>query len=271
MEFKISLEQQASVLSMEAFNVKASIQSVTRVFPSFARAVKEKLMSLGTLEVPSIPALEPLSIAKLSRINFAAQRKTAIYGPLGIKVAYHDYLNAVSASIDVVTKLQSHQISALNTWANGLLSEPERFNSARGDKPTLPYGENTITECRAKLERCVDRASTRTLHEYGKLFRNNGEVNIVAVQVNQLIDTYMSVDSTALIEAVEDSVSLLGRLADRLENDDTFKPNGATLAALTKGILETAKLVEFYSITGYLLAEVRGTVSETMKGVERLS
>lgn len=270
MEFTVSLEQQASVLSMEAFNVKASLQAVTRVFPSFARAVKEKLMNFGPSDVPSIPAVETLNIAKLKKVNFVAHRKTPIYGPLGVKVTYLEYLDAVGASVDIVTKLQVSQLGALNQWANGLLSEPERFNSARGDKPNLPYNEGTILECRGRLEKCVDRASTQTLHEYGKLFRNNGEVVMVTTQVNELIARYMSVDRELLIQSVEDSVNLLERLADRLENDKSFKPNGATLSELTKGILDTAKLVEFYSITGYLLAEVRGTIHETIKGIERL-
>ena len=271
MDFTISLEQQASLLSMEAFNVKASMQAVTRVFPSFARNVQDKLKTFLATEPPMIPAVKPLSIAKLKSINFAAHRKTQVYGPLGLKVTYGEDLHALDASIDVVTQLQEKQVGALTQFANGLLAEPGRFNSARSDKPVLPFGEDTIVECRKKIDKCVDRASTQSIHEYGKLFRNNTEVHIATEQVNGMIDRYLRVNREELIQSVADCVDVLERMADRLEHDDSFKPNGATLSALTQGILTTAKLVEFFSVTGFLLAEVAGCVQETNKGVERLA
>lgn len=271
MDFQISLEQQASLLSMEAFNVKASMQAVTRVFPAFARNIQDRMKTFLASETPMIPAVKTLSLAKIKNINFAAQRKTQVYGPVGIKVTYTEYLHALDQSVDVVTSIQEKQIGALNQFANGLLAEPSRFNSARGDKPNLPFGDDTISECRKKLEKCVDRASTQSIHEYGKLYRNNTEVHIVTEQVNDMIDRYLRVNREELIQSVTDCVEVLDRMADRLEHDESFKPNGATLAALTQGILTTAKLVEFFSVTGHLLAEVAGCVQETNKGIERLS
>lgn len=270
MDFQISLEQQASLLSMEAFNVKASMQAVTRVFPAFARNIQERMKTFLTTDVPMIPAVKPLSMAKIKGINFAAHRKTQVYGPLGLKVTYSEYLHALDQSVDVVTGIQEKQVGALTQFANGLLAEPGRFNSARSDKPVLPYSEDTIAECRKKLEKCVDRASTQSIHEYGKLYRNNTEVHIVTEQVNDMIDRYLRVNREELIQSVTDCVDVLERMADRLEHDDSFKPNGATLAALTQGILTTAKLVEFFSVTGHLLAEAAGCVQETNKGLERL-
>lgn len=270
MDFQISLEQQAALLSMEAFNVKASMQAVTRVFPAFARNIQDRLKGFLTTDVPMIPAVKPLSMAKIKSINFAAHRKTQVYGPLGLKVTYSEYLHALDSSVDVVTALQEKQVGALTQFANGLLAEPGRFNSARSDKPVLPFGEGIITECGKKLEKCVDRASTQSIHEYGKLYRNNTEVHIVSEQVNDMIDRYLRVNREELIQSITDCVDVLDRMADRLEHDESFKPNGATLAALTQGILTTAKLVEFFSITGHLLAEVAGCVQETHKGLERL-
>lgn len=270
MDFQISLEQQAAMLSMEAFNVKASMQAVTRVFPAFARNIQDRLKGFLANDVPMIPAVKPLSMAKIKSINFAAQRKTQLYGPLGLKVTYSEYLHALDQSVDVVAAIQEKQVGALTQFANGLLAEPGRFNSARSDKPALPFGEDTIADCRKKLEKCVDRASTQSIHEYGKLYRNNQEVHIVTEQVNDMIDRFLRVNREELIQSVTDCVDVLERMADRLENDDSFKPNGATLSALVQGILTTAKLVEFFSITGHLLAEVAGCVQESNKGIERL-
>lgn len=270
MKLQISLEQQAAVLSMEAFNIKASLKAVTRVFPAFARTIQDKLKALVETDTPIIPAVQPMSLTRLKQVNFAAHRKTQVYGPAGLKVTYCEYLHALDSSIDVVTEIQEKQIGELNRFANNLLAEPSRFNSARGEKPNLPFNEATITECQKKLAKCIDRASPQTVHEYGKMFRNNTEVHLATEQVNGMIDRYLRVNREELLMAVTDCVDVLDRLADRLENDEAFKPAGPTLAALTQGILETAKLVEFFSITGFLLAEAASSLVETNKGVERL-
>lgn len=270
MDFTVSLEQQASVLSMEAFNVKASFQAVTRVFPAFARNVQGKLKTFLTEEQPIIPAIQVMSLAKIKGINYAAHRKTQVYGPLGLKVPYTDYLHALSQSVDVVVQIKDKQVAELNRFANSLLSEPERFNSARGEKPSLPFDEKTIDDCRKRIDKCVDRASTQSMHEYGKLFRNNQEVHIVTEQVNGLIDSYLKVNRKEMIQGIADCVDVVERMAERLENDDSFKPNGAALAAMTQGILVTAQLVEYFGVVGHLLSEISGCIKETNAGLERL-
>lgn len=270
MELQISLEQQAAVLSMEAFNIKASLKAVTRVFPAFARNIQDKLAKFAETDSPVIPTIKPIGLVRLKQVNFAAHRKTTVYGPAGLKVTYCEYLHALDGSVDVITAIQDKQIGELNRFANSLLAEPGRFNSARGEKPILPFNQATIDDCQKKLSKCMDRASPQTTHEYGKLFRNNAEVHIATEQVNGMIDRYLRVNRQELLMAVADCVEVLDRLADRLENDESFKPAGPTLAALTQGILETAKLVEFFSITGFLLAEAASALVETSKGVERL-
>ena len=55
---QISLEQQASVLSMEAFNLRASLTALTRVFPQYARGIGDTITSYLANDQMLIPLVK---------------------------------------------------------------------------------------------------------------------------------------------------------------------------------------------------------------------
>jgi hypothetical protein len=268
---QISLEQQASVLSMEAFNLRASLSALTKVFPQYARGISDTITSYLANDQMTIPLVRAQFKTKNGlKVDYSAHRKTTIFGPQGLKVTYLEYLKAIAESVDLAKNVYDGQLIPFNNWVGGLLGSPEQLSSI-AVKDVLKFGEDDLDKARAKLEKCVNRANSQTKHEYGKLVKQNSDWDEILNQTNSLIVSFQMTNRTKLLNEVEILNDQLLRLAERIKEDpDTYKASGVTIAELAKRCLVVARCVEFYSITGYLLTELSNTVQESFNAMERL-
>lgn len=268
---QISLEQQASVLSMEAFNLRASLSALTKVFPQYARGISDTISSYLANDQMTIPLVRAQFKAKNGlKIDYAAHRKTVIYGPQGLKVTYLEYLKAVEASVDIAKHVYDQQLLPFNNWVGGLLGNPEELSSINV-KDVLKFDEDDLDKAKSQLEKCVNRANSQTNHEYGKLVKQNADWDVILNQTNSLVVAYQLTNRTKLLNEVEVLNEQLLRLAERIKEDpDTYKASGVTIAELAKRCLLIARCVEFYSITGYLLTELSNSVQQSFEAIERL-
>lgn len=268
---QISLEQQASVLSMEAFNLRASLTALTKVFPAYARGISDTIQSYLANDQQTIPLVRVKIKTKIAHnIDYSAHRKTVIYGPQGLKVTYLEYLEAIEASVDIAKHVHDNQLVPFNGWVTKLLGSPEELSSINL-KDILKMDESDLDKAKGRLERCVNRSNSQTSHEYGKLVKQNAEWDLILEKTNALIVTYQAVDRKKLLDEVELLNEQLLRLAERMKEDpDTYKASGVTISELAKRCLLMARFVEFYSITGFLLTELSSTVQSSFDAIERL-
>jgi hypothetical protein len=256
---------------MEAFNLRASLSALTKVFPQYARGISDTITSYLANDQMTIPLVRAQFKSKNGlKIDYAAHRKTVIYGPQGLKVTYLEYLKAIEASVDLAKHVYDGQLVPFNNWVGGLLGSPETLSSI-AVKDVLKFGEDDLDKARAKLEKCVNRASSQTSHEYGKLVKQNAEWDLILDQTNQLIVAFQLTNRTKLLDEVEVLNEQLLRLAERIKEDpDTYKASGVTISELAKRCLVVARCVEFYSITGFLLTELSNSVQESFDAIQRL-
>lgn len=268
---QISLEQQASVLSMEAFNLRASLSALTKVFPAYARGISDTIQSYLANDQVSIALVRVKIKTKIAHnIDYSSHRKTTIYGPQGLKVTYVEYLEAIAASVDISRDVYDKQLVPFNKWVGGLLGNPEELGSIN-PKSLFKLDESDLDKAKGKLEKCVNRANSQTNHEYGKLVKQNSEWDIILEKTNALIMGYQSVDRKKLLDEVEVLNEQLLRLAERIkEEPEVYKASGVTISELAKRCLLMARFVEFYSITGYLLTELSSTVQQSFDAISRL-
>lgn len=269
---QVSIEQQASVLSMEAFNFQASLTALTQVFPNYVAKVKAALNSYANNDVGGIAIVECTSTLKaIKNINYAAHRKTFIYGPAGLQVSYLDYLAAIEGSVAITEDFHQLQVRSFLNWLTALLGTPEELSSIHGIKCPIKYGDKDLDAQRTALAKCVNKASHQTMFEYGKLVRQNGDWENIVEKTNNLSTRYLKTNRKEILVDIEYITEALETLVTRVKEDPAmYKISGVTLAELSKQCLIVARTVEFYSITGFLVAEMAGSVAETMKGVQRL-
>lgn len=268
----ISLEQQASVLSMEAFNLRASLTALTKVFPQYARGIGDTIVSYLANDQPLIPLVQVPKKGGLGRsVDYSSHRKTAITGPAGLKTNYLEYLRAVEASVSLAKEVYAEQLVPFNQWIGGLLGDPERLTSIAVKHDVLKYDDSDIEKCKHLLEKCVNRASSQTKHEYGKLVKQNAEWDAILEKTNQLVVGYQTVNRTAVLNEVDVLNEQLLRLAERIQEDpEAYKASGVTISELAKRCLVVARSVEFYSITGYLMTELSTSVQASVDALKRL-
>jgi len=267
----ISLEQQASVLSMEAFNLRASLSALTKVFPAYARGIGDTISSYLANDTPLIPLVQvPKKTGIAKAVDFSSHRKTLIYGPAGLKVSYLEYLHAVELSVSLAKDIYGSQLVPFNQWIGSLLGSPEQLSSI-SVKDALRFDESDLDKCRKELEKCVNRASSQTKFEYAKLVKQNAEWDQILDKTNLLVVAYQTTNRTAILNEVDALNDQLITLAGRIQEDpDVYKASGVTISELAKRCLVVARCVEFYSITGYLLAELASTVQSSMDALKRL-
>lgn len=268
----ISLEQQASVLSMEAFNLRASLTALTKVFPQYARGIGDVITSYLANDTPLIPLVQvPKKTGIAKAVDYASHRKTLIYGPAGLKVGYLEYLNAIEHSVSLAKEVYGSQLVPFNQWVSSLLGSPENLTSISVKQDVLKFDEGDLDKCRKELEKCVNRASSQTKYEYGKLVKQNVEWDAILEKTNLLIVAYQVTNRTAILNEVDVLNEQLLTLAGRIQEDpDVYKASGITISELAKRCLLVARFVEFYSIVGFLMAELAGTVQASIDGVKRL-
>lgn len=269
---QISLEQQASVLSMEAFNLRASLTALTKVFPQYARGIGDTITSYLANDQPLIPLVQVSKKTGLAQgVDYMSHRKTPIYGPAGLKSSYLDYLHAVEASVSLAKEVYVSQLVPFNQWIGNLLGDPESLSSISVKQDVLKYDEADIEKCKKLLEKCINRASSQTKHEYGKLVRQNAEWDEILAKTNLLVVAYQTVNRTAMLNEVDALNEQLLKLASRIQEEpETYKASGVTISELAKRCLVVARYVEFYSITGYLMTELSSTVQESVDALKRL-
>ncbi|MNQ14375.1 hypothetical protein D3C85_273240 [compost metagenome] len=269
---QISLEQQASVLSMEAFNLRASLTALTRVFPQYARGIGDTITSYLANDQMLIPLVKVDKKANIAKsVDYSAHRKTAIYGPAGLTTTYLNYLGAVEASVTLAKEVYHGQLVPFNAWLGNLLGDPEALSSIAVKQDVLKFDDSDIEKCKKGLEKCVNRASSQTKHEYGKLVKQNAEWDEILSKTNQMVVSYQTVNRTEVLNQVDTLNEQLLKLAQRIQEDpDTYKASGITIAELAKRCLVVARSVEFYSITGYLMTELSSTVQASVDALKRL-
>ncbi|MNV63814.1 hypothetical protein D3C71_1564270 [compost metagenome] len=135
----------------------------------------------------------------------------------------------------------------------------------------MKFDDSDIEKCKKGLEKCVNRASSQTKHEYGKLVKQNAEWDEILSKTNQMVVSYQTVNRTEVLNQVDTLNEQLLKLAQRIQEDpDTYKASGITIAELAKRCLVVARSVEFYSITGYLMTELSSTVQASVDALKRL-
>lgn len=268
----ISLEQQASVLSMEAFNLRASLTALTKVFPQYARGIGDTIVSYLANDQPIIPLVQVTKKSGIGAgVDYSAHRKTLIQGPIGLKTNYLEYIKAVEASVTLAKEIYAGQLVPFNHWVSGLLGDPESLSSISVKQGVLKFDESDIERCKAQLEKCVNRASSQSKYEYGKLVKQNAEWDQILSQTNQLVVGYQTVNRTAVLNEVDTLNEQLLQLATRIQEDpETYKASGLTISELAKRCLVVARCVEFYSITGYLMTELASSVQSSVDALKRL-
>ena len=268
----ISLEQQASVLSMEAFNLHASLTALTKVFPQYARGIGDTIASYLANDQPLIPLVQVPKPTGLGKgVDYSSHRKTPITGPAGLKTNYLEYLHAVEASVSLAKEVYAAQLVPFNQWIGSLLGSPEELSSISVKQDVLKYDDSDIEKCKHLLEKCINRASSQTKHEYGKLVKQNAEWDAILEKTNHLVVGYQTVNRTAVLNEVDVLNEQLLRLAQRIQEEpEVYKASGVTISELAKRCLVVARCVEFYSITGYLMTELSTSVQASVDALKRL-
>jgi hypothetical protein len=268
----ISLEHQASVLSMEAFNLRASLTALTKVFPQYARGIGDTILSYLANDQPQIPLVQVPKKTGLGKgVDYSSHRKTAIIGPAGLKTNYLEYLHAVEASVSLAKEVYASQLVPFNQWVGSLLGSPEELTSIAVKQDVLKYDDSDIEKCKRLLEKCINRASSQTKHEYGKLVKQNAEWDAILEKTNHLVVGYQTVNRTAVLDEVDVLNEQLLKLAQRIQDEpEVYKASGVTISELAKRCLVVARFVEFYSITGYLMTELSNSVQASVDALKRL-
>jgi DNA polymerase/3'-5' exonuclease PolX len=271
MENTISL--QAKAMSLEAFNVKASIKAMKELLPNFVKSITDFYSTLVVAENQlTLDLIKADSLEKtLKEVDYAAVRKMLVVGPKGLKGTYLDYLGAVEKAVDHAESLREKVLSPFMSWVTLLLSTPENLMSVR--KPPLVSNDRIklIDTIKEDLTKNIDPNSHQQRHLYGKLVQRNKDWSAVVDKTNELIDRYSRTDRKQIKQMVDDTVEALNRLILRVEEDpETYEMSGTTVATLAEQSYLLGKELEHYATTGYLLQELHTTVTDTVEELKKV-
>lgn len=266
----ISMEQQARIISLEGLNLRASLSVVTTVLPKFFKNVS--IAVSGLMEAPTnLQSVKKPNFADIRKIPYAVHRKTLVNGPQGLRTDYATYGAAVYQAALLSSKLLSDQLYPFRTWVSTLLADPTKLNSQSVGKSGVVDFGSELKSVQDSLTGCINREDPTTKFQYGDLVRQNSTWELHYANMNDSITLYNRVGHRQALDAVADITSLLDTLMERIKDEpENYVMSGPVAAELSKVCLQMANLVEFYSITGFLLAEAVGALNLTFDSLKAL-
>ena len=265
-----TIRLQSEAISLEAFNVKASMALVRKMIPNFIQNVTNFLENLTLNEKLAVALVQDSKLQKLLKdVKYVDVRKMEVYAPQGLKVSYLEYLRALEDSVVMAERLMPNVLVPFSNWLAMKLATPEALGSQRDNNMADQTKDSGLATAKASLERAVNKANTQQKFLYGKLVQRNSDWSDVVKSTNDLLSRYMATNPKQVREKVEEITTNLNTLIARMEEDpETYKLSGITAAGLAKQCYVMGREVEYYSVVGYLMQELSNTVQHTVQQLE---
>lgn len=264
----IRLEHQA--ISLEAFNVKASLTVLTHTFPNFVRNINTFLSGLVNTDPIPYQLVEGKKLVKaLKTINYTELRGLELVGPKGLKGTYLDYINALDPSVAFCERLSKDYLQPFSAWLGVLLTNPLQLAGTRGQNaPASPKVD--VASLQAAVEGQLEKGSSQTRYTYGRLVQRNSDWDEIIRRTNDVSSRFTATDRRKTLDSVMAIVEQLEQLIDRMKTyPEEYKPSGVTAKLLADHCYALGQAVEFYSLVGFWVQVLSTSVDDTVTELEK--
>lgn len=273
-QYPISLEefeQDCASLSMEALNIRGTIENVRKRLPLFFAKFKSFISSRLATGVMHVDLIDTYKADKiLKNIDYLTVRKMRVIVPKGLNTTFLKHLETLHLSQDLVDKLFGETLNPCNLLLARLLSDPDSLRSQRESKAFNAIVLHDFEPVRKRLvsEFSKDGAERRL---YGEVIERQTDWSLVISTYNELVTRFSRINLDDVLKSVRQISDQMDRLIENMETDpNVYAASGLTISSLAKLAHSIATEVEHFAMHGFMIEQMGTAIQSTLDVVEKV-
>lgn len=206
------------------------------------------------------------ALAFVKSKNFTEIRTLPIHIPMGLDVAFLQYVSVIDKMITLSENVLSDVIKPSVAFIGEYLSDPEKLNSVNGNTSfrEIKFREKQIEEVKAELNRCIKDSKTEAMGRYGDYFERNDDYIKVQMHAGAFDKRMERTDKPEdVFEEVSTLIQRIELLQLRIEQDpETYKLAKGVAGYIADVVFNMAKEVEFYAACQTIIKSFMTTVND---------
>lgn len=265
-----SIRIQSELISLEALSGSQVFNAVAHRLPNYFADVKNFITNLTAEEAPRLELVDSRKVEKLlAKTNYATLRPVTVFTPVGLKVSYLEYIEALEEASAITTKLTSECLNPFNVWLAVQLSNPTALSSLRSGLDIPGFVVHDISEVQRKLGKCFSQGGVSSQYTYGQSVARNADWHACDVRINNLVTKHSSINPSEVVRLVQEVTANLDKLLLRLsEEPEIYKLSGVTLDTISKLCYTIGVEIEFFSVITYQLQAMQVAFADSCKRIE---
>lgn len=266
---------QSIATEAEAFDFKAIANDFIGKFTSFMGDVKESFLeSLKDIGAGTTGFAPSSSFQKrVAGADYIALREVEIYVPVGLRVSYLDYLDALQGGQLIADRLLEQTFEPACRYFALLCALPENLGSLSAQRHIgdIALWEKERNEVKKELSKCFVQNDNTQTRRFGDQFERLADWKESMNKLADLNDRAAKARPDQIIKKVNELSEIIDRLIIGIRNKpDVFKMNGITAKGLAELTMDLAQITEFYASHRYLLQTLNAALADTAKKMDNM-
>lgn len=198
--------------------------------------------------------------------NYTDIQKVTVYIPVGMSAPWIEYLDHLSAAVDICSNVKNEVLDPAATYVAYLLSEPERLANALDSQHAnkVSFHTTEIEAVKKGIASCFESKSEEPMTHYGRVFLRNQEFEQVTQDIRVIVDKMSKVNTGDLVEAADNMGKNLDKLYLRMRsNPEEYRLSNTTANEMSELIYNTAKELEFVAAVAIMVQVAEKAISDT--------
>lgn len=248
--------------SLESLNPNALADKVAALFQSASHT----LSTVGSGMVPASLKFSPTPDleAILKSADYVSVRQTTISKPVGLKVTYLTFAEALIAAAESLSKLEDDCLDNAKRVLSKLYGESGElagdYKYPEFDK-VAHFHKGTILS-KGMIKGCFDPKASNSYGNYGDLFANSAEVTKVKARIIELNTKVTKIDLKKVQKELKEVSDLANDLA-KLIADQNIAVSSHMAANLSALLYNCAESVELLGVVLTMQAIINNTYEQT--------
>lgn len=276
-----------TLLRLQQLNVAVENEATSSFYENFTNLFKRSLFGKMSQRVTELfkpsdvahyswsPKVEQSMMMWADRESYMVLGDVTLFTPVGLKVTYLDYINALEGVLPSILKINDELLQPAIETLGALINNPSLVASKSGLTGKAFEGKlfNLRPEDFAKqISACFDPKSRDDSRKYKELLSRNKDLEVVTSRLAQLQDNLPLSFSKDVEKKMQTVVSLAETLVGQMEVDERYQALSPKVGQLISDQLyRCAVWVEFFAVYQRQVLVLTAALEDSVKKLKKMA
>jgi hypothetical protein len=275
------------LIELQRLNVAIEHEAASSFYENFARVFKNSLFGRMSERVSELfgknmashyswsPRVEQDLLAWADRESYMVLGDVTLFVPVGLKVTYLEYLDALENALPHILKLNEELLQPAIETVGVLINNPGLAASKSGLKGTAFTGKlfGVKPEDVAKeISKCFDAASRDDTAKYKQVLKRNQDLSVTVQRLAQLQDNLPLSHMQAVERNMRQLIQLADELVTQMKDDERYQSLSPKMGGMISDQLyQCAVWVEFFAVYQRQVLVLSTALEDSVKKLKKIS